>query len=391
MKLFYVNDFYEFGGAEVIMHKLSEAMNKGRHEVFMATTENIQRANHFNINQIKHEIPLLKSTVFFNVDPMVYQSFQRILKKVKPDLMHCHNLHSISLAPIKIALMWKFPCVVTIHDYWPVCLNRSLVKPDYTLCNIKDWDECVYKCRRRRRARFILDPFVRYGMKERRRILSKARITLVAVSNFVKKVLEHFGYPQGHVKVIYNGVDTNLFSSHLQHGYKKIVLFAGHPSKLKGIDDFILLAKNVRKRFPKAKFIVVGGKVEGAGSIIENPGKVSLRELIDYYQRATCVCLPSIWPEPLPTVALEAMACAKPVVAYAVGGLIEVVKDGKTGFLVQRGDIKELSDRVIRVLKDDNLARSFGLSARKRVEKLHSIKRMVRDYEDLYMKSIGGS
>ena len=74
--------------------------------------------------------------------------------------------------------------------------------------------------------------------------------------------------------------------------------------------------------------------------------------LRDQYQRASVVVVPSIWPEPCPTVALEAMACGRPVVGSRIGGIPDLVEDGHSGLLVEPGDPVSLADALAAVLDD---------------------------------------
>ena len=76
--------------------------------------------------------------------------------------------------------------------------------------------------------------------------------------------------------------------------------------------------------------------------------------------------VPSIWPEPLSLAAVEAMACGRPVVASATGGLPEVVIDGETGLLVPAGDVGALRDALRALLSDPVLRRRLGEAARRR-------------------------
>jgi glycosyltransferase involved in cell wall biosynthesis len=84
------------------------------------------------------------------------------------------------------------------------------------------------------------------------------------------------------------------------------------------------------------------------------------------WQRATLGVVPSVAPDPCPTVALEAMASGIPLVASRNGGLSEIVDDGSTGVLVDPGDSDQLSHAMATLLQDEPLRRRMGESARKR-------------------------
>jgi glycosyltransferase involved in cell wall biosynthesis len=83
---------------------------------------------------------------------------------------------------------------------------------------------------------------------------------------------------------------------------------------------------------------------------------------------------------------LEAMASELPVVATAVGGNPEVVVEGVTGFLVPRNAPEALTDRMLRVLNDPELARKLGRAGRVRVEEAFHVRRTAASYEALYQE-----
>ncbi|GAJ23681.1 unnamed protein product, partial [marine sediment metagenome] len=89
-------------------------------------------------------------------------------------------------------------------------------------------------------------------------------------------------------------------------------------------------------------------------------GKVSRETLLNEYRTAKLFICPSIWPDPCPTVILEAMAFKLPVIASDVGGIPELVKHGFNGFLFPAGDDKALSEYVLTLLSDDDLCRRSG-------------------------------
>ena len=89
--------------------------------------------------------------------------------------------------------------------------------------------------------------------------------------------------------------------------------------------------------------------------------------MIQFYSQAAVFCCPSVY-EPFGIINLEAMACETAVVASAVGGILEVVEDGKTGLLVPPARPDALAEALTRVLGDPALARTMGRAGRTRVE-----------------------
>lgn len=95
-------------------------------------------------------------------------------------------------------------------------------------------------------------------------------------------------------------------------------------------------------------------------------GWLSQGDIGRVYQEADVCVAPSVWDEPFGIVAVEAMASGRPVVAVRGGGLQEIVIDGETGFLVQRGDSGALAERLARLLDAPGLRKSMGTAGRAR-------------------------
>lgn len=135
------------------------------------------------------------------------------------------------------------------------------------------------------------------------------------------------------------------------------VLYVGRLSREKGILDFLEATEGL------ARVIVGDGPLRSR--VPEAVGFVPHSELGDFYARASVVCVPSRR-EGYGVVAREAMAHGRPVVATAVGGLVDAVRDGETGALVQPGDSDALRAAIVRLLDDPPLRRHQGAAAHTR-------------------------
>ena len=97
--------------------------------------------------------------------------------------------------------------------------------------------------------------------------------------------------------------------------------------------------------------------------------------------------VPSLWSDPLPRTVMEAMAVGKPVVAYDTGGVSEMVVEGRTGFMVQPGDVDGLADRMVRLAGDPELRRRFGTAAAERARTDFSFKGHVDRMERILIEA----
>ena len=135
------------------------------------------------------------------------------------------------------------------------------------------------------------------------------------------------------------------------------VLYAGRLSPEKGVLELVEAARGL-------PLVVVGDGLL-RDRVPHAIGAVPHAELGAYYERAAVVAIPSRR-EGYGVVAREAMAYGRPVVASAVGGLLEAVEDGVTGLLVPPGDVAALEAALRRVLADEELGAHLGAAARKR-------------------------
>ncbi len=130
------------------------------------------------------------------------------------------------------------------------------------------------------------------------------------------------------------------------------VLYAGRLSREKGIEDFVAATNGMPR-------VIVGA---GPVNVPESVGAVAPAELGAYYERAAVVCVPSRR-EGYGMVAREAMGYGRPVVATAVGGLVDAVEDGVTGVLADRAGLRLAVERL---LDDANLRARLGSAAREK-------------------------
>jgi len=106
----------------------------------------------------------------------------------------------------------------------------------------------------------------------------------------------------------------------------------------------------------------------GISDLVRFAGKHQPSELRNFYS-AGDVVVTTPWYEPYGFTALEAMACGRPIIGSAVGGLAYTIKDGETGFLVPARDPEALADRLLQLFNEPRLCTQMGNAARKRVER----------------------
>src|SRR5205814_1296995 len=192
--------------------------------------------------------------------------------------------------------------------------------------------------------------------------------------------------PQDRFEMIYNGVDVSRVKANpdLAKAFRRrfsipdgraIVMQVSWMIPEKGISDFLEMARRVNSQREDVQFVLVGDGayretyMNGAAALGLGD-RVTFTGMIDdpfgegVFQAADVVCQFSRWEEVFGWMIAEAMAHAKPVVATRVGGIPELIVDGVSGFLVERGDIESMSKRVLELLDASTKPSSMGDAAR---------------------------
>ena len=189
--------------------------------------------------------------------------------------------------------------------------------------------------------------------------------------------------PPGRTSVIYGGADTTRFAPD-RNSTRAGVLFVGRLTPHKGVDRLIAALPHGTRltiagssghdpRPPERDYPLLLRRL-AEGRDVDFRGPVPDEVLPELYRRAAVLVLPSVHrtcygreirvSELLGLAVLEAMASGTPVVASRLGGLVEVVQHGVTGYLVEPGDVDELRERLAELLADPALAARLGRNAR---------------------------
>ena len=240
---------------------------------------------------------------------------------------------------------------------------------------------------------------------------------LVAMSRSeARELIDHYGADPNRVCVAHPGTDSNDISeaeiaelrTTLGLDGRRIVVFAGRLDPLKGADTLLdaLACVMAGSDFADVVAMVAGDEaVAGERARLEEiadrngirdqvrfVGSLDHAELARYFRLANVCVFPSRT-ETFGLVALEAAAAGRPVVAAAVGGLLEIVRDGETGFLLDPDDISGFCRRITEVLSDAALAARLGTAAHQRAAEFtwqRSASRLASIYDAVLERSTVG-
>ncbi len=294
---------------------------------------------------------------------------------VQADVAHAHTWYT-SLAGLLVRTLYRIPLVVTLHSLEP----------------LRPWKADQLGTGHR------LSTWIEKSAVE-------AADRVIAVSESMREdVLRHFTVDPARVVVVHNGINPDRYRRTAERdalerrGIREpYVLFVGRISDQKGLFHLLEAARAL----PAAVRVVLcaaspdtpeieirlRGAVAGHSRVLWIREMLPASEVIQLYSHAAVFVCPSVY-EPFGLINLEAMACEAPVVASGVGGILEVVDDGKTGFLVPPGRPAELARAIRRLLDDPQQARAMGLAGRRRVEAHFSWTSVAERMERVYAEAI---
>jgi glycosyltransferase involved in cell wall biosynthesis len=220
--------------------------------------------------------------------------------------------------------------------------------------------------------------------------------------------LRRLGLTSERVSIVPCGVDTSVFTPRgpvAPRSDRRRLLVLGRLVERKGQDDAVRALSAV----PDAELVVVGGPPPDA--LDADPEVQRLRALaaslgvadrlvftgsvaradVPAWVRSADVVLAVPWYEPFGITPLEAMACGRPVVATAVGGLVDTVADGVTGTLVPPRDPAALGEALAALLADDERRAAYGAAGVRRARARYRWSRVVADTDAVYRQVLARS
>lgn len=278
-----------------------------------------------------------------------------VRERIDADVVHSHTWYG-AMAGFMAKILYNIPFVATVHSLEP----------------LRPWKE-----EQLGRSYHLTSWIERVALENADRI--------VAVSqNSRNEIINLFNVDKSRVVIIHNGIDLNTWKRTDSGTTRKAygidgpyILFVGRTSRQKGmvhlIDAMRQVDAGVRLVCCTSAPDTPEVEAEIAAKIAQEPRVTWINTLlredqyIELYSNAAAFCCPSVY-EPFGIINLEAMACERPVVASAIGGIPEVVVPEVTGLLVPPGEPRPLAEALNRVLRDRGLAERMGLAGRRRVE-----------------------
>ncbi|OGR95020.1 MAG: hypothetical protein A2902_04285 [Elusimicrobia bacterium RIFCSPLOWO2_01_FULL_64_13] len=375
IKVAHVITMLELGGAQGNTLFTAEHLDRKRYDVILISgMGGVQ-------DEAAGSIPALKVIFLKHLvrqvrpwrDLLALIGLVRVLNAEKPDVVHTHSSKAGILGRVAAALAGVPVVIHSIHGFG----FNPCQKPPV-------------------RALFIL----------LERWMARLTDCLIAVSrrNIEQGLALGIGEP-GLYELIRSGVDISSIRERAARADRaavkrsmdlpesaRLVTSIGPFKVQKDPVSFMEAAARIARECPDARFLFVGDgelrpRVEeavrrlGLAALVRLPGW--RKDIPEILAASDVFVLTSLW-EGLPRAAVEALIAGRPVVAFAVDGIPEIVRDGENGFVLPPGSLDELAGKVARILKDDSLSRRLSGNAERTIDASFDISGMVRDQEKLY-------
>ena len=348
MNILVINEFYnpiQKGGAEVSVQLLAEEYKKNGNEVTVLTSSNRNEQeiiNGINILRIKanpfgwfgHKEPsnIIQKIIWHALDSFNFLAatrFNRILKKLKPDIIHTNNLSHLSCIVWKIAKQNNIPICHTLRDYYLLCPKRSLFNHN-KICQ----QQCL-QCKL-------------FSIPKKR--LSNHVDAVVGISNYILQKHLRNGFFKNTIekKIIFNSVAYTQNSFYKERTYN--IGFLGQITKEKGVDVIIKAFMSCNN--PKYSLLIAGkyNNLKEFKQInnfnhpnITFVGKVNRDS---FFKQIDLLVVPSIWEEPFGRTVIEAISADVPVIAAAHGGITEILNNRNEGILFNSNNTDDLKNKL---------------------------------------------
>lgn len=347
-------------GTEIATYYIAEYLAQRGHEVHVITSldEGLPEESYekgFHIHRLPRiEIRFIGVLIF-------WADIIRVLRKIKPDIVHAQSLIS----------------------GMPALLSHKLLKIPYVIYG-------------RGSDVYLPDWFTKLTAKG---ILKNAS-TVIALTEHMKDAMQAI-YSRD-VIIVPNGINLNEVAEREAEGGNpgKKILFVGRLHPVKGTQYLLGAMSIVHRELPEAKLILVGDGEErehletltdnlGIRECVEFAGRVPHERVEDYMNQAEVFVLSSL-SEGFPVTILEAMACGLPVVATRVGGVPDIIKNGTNGYLVDTMNQEQIAEALLNLLQDKQLRKDISENNREGVRR-YRWDAVAATLEGVYQKSLGTS
>lgn len=321
-------------------------------------------------------------------DPEAGAALRRIIAAENPDIVHAHNWLVHSFLPLK---KWsRAKLVMTLHDCEMTCVQMRMMYMDSELCSGPSSGKCL-KCAAHHYG-LLKGSVTLAGNWVMSAIERRAVDLFLPVSRAVAKANGLEGSTACH-EIVPNFVPDDVASMdgdidpRVAALPKEFILQVGDLSRDKGVE--VLLDAYRRLESPPP-LVLIGRRLPESPKSLPNGVTVidglPNRAVMQAWNQSLFGTAPSLCMDASPTVTLEAMSAGKPVIGSRIGGILDQIVEGETGFLVRPGSVDELQKAMMALIHDPALRARMGAAAKQQVARFQAgnvVARIERLYQSL--------
>ena len=355
MRILLVNKFYYQRGGDCTAVFSTEKLLKSKgHDVAIFSMQYPENAHTIWEDYFPREVNFATSGISGKVSaatrifhsPEVAKKFKQLISDFKPDVIHLHNIHSyISPLVAEIASKKGIRTVWTLHDYKLICPAYSCIRNGVACekCFRSKADVIKHKCMKNSNIASIL-AYMEARYWNRKKLTGMTNM-FISPSMFLKTKMTEAGFSPEQIEVLPNFMSNQIALETEKDDY---YCYTGRLSAEKGIDTLLEAAG----KLPYKLKILGGGPLletyrkKYQTEQIEFLGHVTPETLFPIVQKARFLVIPSVCYDNNPFSVIEALCMGTPVVGSRIGGIPELIEDGKNGFLFTPGDTSGLQDKI---------------------------------------------
>lgn len=300
----------------------------------------------------------------------------KTLKKINPDIIHLQGVVVLGTGfPVLIShFLLNKPYVVSFHGFFLYGKSQSVYQRIIS-------------------PSFLFNSIVKHAS------------AIILLTEFMKN--QFIAWPDKKIFAVPNGIEastinyldrTEIRDKFSIRNDEHILLFVGRLNAVKGLIYLVSAMKTIHDNDEFSRLIIIGND-QGQRKILEDLiRKLQLENNISFIEETThenvfqymmasdIFILPSL-SEGFPLVLLEAMSCGIPIIVSNVGGMSEIIQDNRNGFLIQTKDPEDIAEKVLMLLKDENLRKKISENNLTDVKK-YNLDNIIIQFEQIYKKSI---
>jgi glycosyltransferase involved in cell wall biosynthesis len=391
MKILFANwSWYATGGDWTYIQNLRKLYESNGYEVIPFSTKNLKNegtayAHYFvksyDYNELNKQKNLKNGIRVLKTSIVAKDAINKLDKLLSDNsdikIAHLHNIHHY-ITPSIIWLLKKrgIKIIWTLHDFKIICPENSFVSNGKVCekCITGDFYHCALNVCKKKSflasalaateayyyhkkhiydlvdyylcpSKFLLNKFLQFGFKESKMLVTNSCYDISEIDNFISNYL-----------AASEGIKK-----------EKYVLYIGRLEEIKGIHILIEAVKDTNIKLKIAGTGLLEGKLKKMAAGFNNIEFLGFKKKQEVYKLivgASFVICPSICYENLPFSVIESFLFSKPVIGSEIGGIPELVIDGKTGLLFEPGNFAHLCEKINHLWNNEDIVNEFGKAAR---------------------------